>query len=266
MAIVVATRALFLASVVFVVLYIYLLLEEGRELKVWEKAGSTISLYNTPENCMDHESDDGSPTTTITSTIDEGLLNDKDHIINCGHCGKCSNQSDIQIYNETRDTLTGLTTECTKGGLYRGRDMNYVKKCLEEASGLSGSCVDCWVINVNCNWEFCFRTCIKHKVAPFRWLPSLYHRAHESPIDPCLECDERMCGPLFIECAGANRRRVGVVSDIQRNADLEICSKVDWDWIQSKSSKVKDSGAGEKPEQSKRQPILYQGGTDTAEL
>ena len=39
-------------------------------------------------------------------------------------------------------------------------------------------------------------------------------------------------------CAGANRRRVGVVSDIQRNFKLEICSSVDWDWVQPSNARI----------------------------
>ena len=53
-------------------------------------------------------------------------------------------------------------------------------------------------------------------------------------LDPCLECDERMCGSPFIEFARTNQRRVrrvGVVSNIQRNIKLEVCAKVDWENI-----------------------------------
>ena len=217
------TQVLGIVSAAFLVQYIHLIVEEGRELQVWEKAPNTLSLYSTPEVCVDS----GGSVRTVTWEEHS----EKSRILNCGHCGKCSNRHDIKIYNETRETLTGITTDCVKGGLFRGRNTDYTRQCFEEHSQLTAPCVDCWMLNVDCNWKFCFNTCLKQKVRPFRWLPSLYRRKHDSPMDPCLECDERMCGPLFIECAGANRRRVGVVSDIQRNVALEVCEKVDWDFI-----------------------------------
>ena len=39
---------------------------------------------------------------------------------------------------------------------------------------------------------------------------------------PC--SDEERCGPAFLACAGANRRRAGIVSDIQRD-DRELCQE-----------------------------------------
>jgi hypothetical protein len=35
-----------------------------------------------------------------------------------------------------------------------------------------------------------------------------------------------MCGTAFIKCAGANRRRAGIPSDIGR-VDLQLCTVVD---------------------------------------
>jgi hypothetical protein len=35
-------------------------------------------------------------------------------------------------------------------------------------------------------------------------------------LNDCLACDEAYCGAMFIECAGANRRRAGITSDIGR--------------------------------------------------
>ena len=43
-------------------------------------------------------------------------------------------------------------------------------------------------------------------------------------LNECLECDEKLCGPNFLHCAGANRRRLGIVSDIARDDD-EQCSR-----------------------------------------
>jgi len=48
----------------------------------------------------------------------------------------------------------------------------------------------------------------------------------EGELSDCLRCDEKLCGPAFITCAGANRRRSGVVSDIERNG-THVCKQVD---------------------------------------
>jgi hypothetical protein len=50
---------------------------------------------------------------------------------------------------------------------------------------------------------------------------------------------------VFVACAGANRRRVGVVSDINRDADREICDKVKWDWVLNDDLAVDDAKDGQ---------------------
>jgi hypothetical protein len=47
----------------------------------------------------------------------------------------------------------------------------------------------------------------------------------------CHDSDERLCGPQFLECAGANRRQSGIVSAIGRDAEHEQCHSVDIDWV-----------------------------------
>ena len=47
--------------------------------------------------------------------------------------------------------------------------------------------------------------------------------AAQGDLSPCLQCDEVLCGPAFVECAGANRRRCGITSDISR-ANSEVCN------------------------------------------
>jgi hypothetical protein len=49
-------------------------------------------------------------------------------------------------------------------------------------------------------------------------------------LNRCTNCDEKRCGPAFVKCAGANRRRSGIVSDIDRDLDQEVCQSVDKEW------------------------------------
>lgn len=78
-------------------------------------------------------------------------------------------------------------------------------------------------------------------------------------LDPCHACDERFCGHAFVECAGANRRRVGVVSDIERDLDVEVCTKVDWEWILQE-----DQEDGSRATQAEAEEQVSE--TDTSEL
>ena len=72
----------------------------------------------------------------------------------------------------------------------------------------------------------------------FPFLPSL-NSWNSEPLDPCIACDEKLCGPAFLECAGANRRRAGVISDIERDLQNEVCQKVNLDWILTEYSPIR---------------------------
>lgn len=189
-----------------------LILGEEQERKAWAAAAPTEHLYTTAEVCL-HE--------------------DSGKVLNCGHCGECSNLHDIQIYHETRSTLTEVMTSCARGDLLFGKD---AFECLKAEAGMTDGCTHCWVLNYKCNMENCVRTCVKHRF--FSFLPSL-NPWNSLPLDPCIACDEKLCGPIFVACAGANRRRVGVISDIERDMEREMCDKVDWNWILTRE---KESG------------------------
>ena len=66
---------------------------------------------------------------------------------------------------------------------------------------------------------------------PYSFRPT-YLPASRSPYthnsQPCtrlifLQCDELLCGPDFVTCAGANRRRLGITTDIARGG-AELCN------------------------------------------
>jgi hypothetical protein len=182
----------------------FLLVGEEPERRRWEAAPTTLDLYTTGEVCLDPQSN---------------------HVLNCGQCGSCSNKHDIRIYYETRQTLTETMTSCGSGDFLFGID---AWQCLKEKAGMTDLCTSCWVLNYKCNIENCVNTCLKQRF--FSFIPSLVKWQSE-PLNNWIACDEKLCGPVFVACAGANRRRVGVVSDLQRDAELEICDRVDWDWM-----------------------------------
>eukprot|EP00523_Entomoneis_sp_CCMP467_P010381 CAMPEP_0168722632 /NCGR_PEP_ID=MMETSP0724-20121128/2698_1 /TAXON_ID=265536 /ORGANISM="Amphiprora sp., Strain CCMP467" /LENGTH=480 /DNA_ID=CAMNT_0008769311 /DNA_START=182 /DNA_END=1624 /DNA_ORIENTATION=- len=125
-------------------------------------------------------------------------------------------------------------TQCAFEGFFFGDQ--HTKTCLQKASNLTSHCAECWVGNAICNKKFCQRVCLHHKVLTF--LPTF--REWDDTLDPCIICDERFCGPEFVKCSGANRRRVGVVSDLRRDMNLEMCNVTDWDYINGDEDEVVD--------------------------
>eukprot|EP00296_Roombia_truncata_P008564 JP447057.1.p1 GENE.JP447057.1~~JP447057.1.p1 ORF type:complete len:190 (-),score=45.51 JP447057.1:129-698(-) len=137
-------------------------------------------------------------------------------VMHCGVCGQCSNRHDIDIYNATRNTLTKTTTQCAWASLLIGESVG--NWCMNKRVGFTDGCEKCWMDNIMCDAKDCVMTCIKWK---FFHIGEFKH-----DLDPCLACDEFTCGPAFAACAGANRRRSGIISDIARH-DEEVCTIVD---------------------------------------
>ena len=141
--------------------------------------------------------------------------------LHCGECGGCSSARDLQIYNETRLTLTKSATRCALRVFFGGSSA--VTRCFDQAIGFSAACTPCWVDNVLCDQRKCLFTCL------WGLLRGEENNRDDAPseLSACLKCDERLCGPAFIRCAGANRRRSGITSDIMRSTDQEMC-RLSW--------------------------------------
>lgn len=136
-------------------------------------------------------------------------------ITHCGDCGECSTPSDIGVMNATKDTLTKTATDCSLKAFSGGAAA--VDACFQERVGFTPGCTQCWVDNVMCDQKLCVYTCI--------WTVLIKREPNNraGKLNDCLLCDERMCGPAFVECAGANRRRLGIATDIERKDALELC-------------------------------------------
>ena len=210
-----------------VALISYILIGQELERRAWlleqDPAGigtTTLFLYTTNETC----------------TASSG------HVLHCGVCGACSNPHDINIFEQTSQTLTTIMADCTTygflAGAYQDSSADRIMRCLHQRSNLTLPCAKCWTSNALCTKRHCMRTCIRERFFPF--LPSsLYNDdkwVQDHPhLSPCLACDEHFCGPEFLTCAGANRRRVGIVSDLQRHEEVELCDKTDWDYVRRMS-------------------------------
>jgi hypothetical protein len=166
----------------------------------------------------------------------------------CGPCGACSNPHDLLLYDTTKNTLFAATTTCAKRALIWGRVT--ARHCLEHAVGFTDPCNDCWVENILCDLRKCVFTCLLYglfgDVDGGSGSTSGNNSSNSgdnsggdsdpknggggTTLNACTECDERRCGPAFIVCAGANRRRSGIVSDIARNEATEVCQSVRDGW------------------------------------
>ncbi len=163
------------------------------------------------------DSDHGNTTTVITA--------------HCGDCGYCSNPHDVQIYDVTKTTLFSTTTTCAKYGLLWGRAT--AAKCMMDHVDCTFSCIECWVENIMCDLKKCIFTCLWYGLfSQIDGSSSVSSSSNTTTnplsdaksLNPCTLCDEKRCGPHFLQCTGANRRRCGILSDIERHND--VCTMV----------------------------------------
>lgn len=177
-----------------------------------------------------------------------GNSNSNGIVAHCGACGSCSNPGDVRIYDATRNTLFRDTAHCAKRALLFGR--RTAAKCMAESVGFTPNCGDCWVENIMCDLRHCIFSCLWYG------LFSQVDGGHDdddddgddrnnstsiptdagssggssTQLNPCTLCDEMRCGREFVNCAGANRRRSGILSDIERDAETEVCRTVTDHW------------------------------------
>jgi len=199
------------------------------------KAADTAWVYGTPDVCSVDN-------TTYGST---GAAHAAGKLVrHCGACGQCSNDHDVRLYEDTKDTLTESSTACAVLSITQGA--SGVTACFDQTVNMTRGCTRCWVENVMCDLKRCVFSCLLYRcvcmcvcmrvcmcVCVFSC--PLYRMGMggstntgevEGALSDCLKCDEKMCGPAFIKCAGANRRRSGIQSDIERN-DTHVCKVVD---------------------------------------
>ena len=146
------------------------------------------------------------------NTIEEAHQNNT-KILGCGPCGSCSNEHDVHIYWQTKNNLTRVTRWCAVASLLSEK---LGEKCMKHYVGFTDDCNKCWMENIKCDRKNCKWICIWSLIKNEPYVDE------DGKLNSCLQCDEDVCGPAFKECAGANRRRSCIASDIMRDQDL-IC-------------------------------------------
>ena len=138
-------------------------------------------------------------------------------VVNCGLCGACSNKPSTQVYHDLGKKMTRVASQCAVLNLLFGERL--ARQCVNRVMGLTAACGECWLDNMGCTIAHCWNPCLFGYGNP--------PNAHNTPdsgtaLSTCLQCDELHCSPVFLRCAGANRRTAGVVTDINR-MNSEIC-------------------------------------------
>jgi hypothetical protein len=137
-------------------------------------------------------------------------------VLHAGACGACSNPADVEVLRRTRETLTLKARSCGLRYFLIGRGA--AERCLAPV-GFSKACAACWIDDMVCAITHCTLKCLESRL-------SGEPNNVGGRLNDCLQCDETNCGPEFGRCAGANRRRSGIVSDIERPRE-QIWKRVD---------------------------------------
>ena len=99
-----------------------------------------------------------------------------------------------------------------------------VQQCNEDRIGFTEECSMCWTHDEICARNNCL----------FIFIHSVFtNQVNNFNVGPgditSATCDEAMCGPAFIPCSGATRRRMNIVSDIPRPVSQQ-CNVASEDW------------------------------------
>jgi hypothetical protein len=182
--------------------------------KILAKENSFSGVIKSEETSLFYESLERCGIDGVTYENKDAAHNKGQSILHCQKCGKCSNMNDFNVYKNMSQNLTETTRFCAYLSIFGKRR---VDKCMKSRVNLTADCQKCWVDNIFCTAKHCRRICLKEQISPI-------HNASET--SKCLECDEKFCGPAFIECAGMNRRRAGIATDISRE-ESQVCQDVD---------------------------------------
>jgi hypothetical protein len=129
---------------------------------------------------------------------------------------------------KTRKTIAKDTKSCGVKSMF-GKYEDLVK-CHTDKIGFTRPCTICWTDNMKNTQKQCLFTCLKTLFTGFMSDNNVPGAGEQGWLNQCIFCDERMSGPAFVECSGVARRRLGIVSEIERNPE-EQCPNTDVDWV-----------------------------------
>jgi hypothetical protein len=125
-------------------------------------------------------------------------------VTHAGACGLCSSLQNLAVYMGQPD-LTDPVRQCGLEGLLGSPEDNIA--CLETI-GFDGPCAQIWYFNTNNTRTHCLEVCMAALDEP--------HHMEDGNLNPCIQCDEDVSGPVFKAVAGRTRRNSGLASALCR--------------------------------------------------
>ena len=179
--------------------------------------------------------DDRGPASNIITFANKDAAHEAGYkVLHCGACGACSTWENLRIEWATRNYLAAESARCAKKSLLGGQGA--VTSCLEQPPiTFQGECAKCWTRAIECTKKNCAFIFLQSQLMD---TASDYHVADGSVTS--VVCEEAHCeledGPGsgrmgFAECSGATRRRMNIVSSIER-PEWQQCSIVDVDYAE----------------------------------
>jgi len=208
------------------IFFIYMLIGSRAENDRAARAPSTTPFFTTDVVCAFNPNDPFEEFRTFPNRELAHIANYT--VAHCGECAYCSNPHDIRQYVETRKTIASKSKSCGIK-VYFG-DKNDLIKCLQDKIGFDRPCTVCWADNMINTADKCLSTCLRTLFSGFMTENNIDGAGDEGWLNACLYCDEKRSGPNFVTCSGVARRRLGIVSEIERNPE-EQCPHVDVDWV-----------------------------------
>jgi len=187
--------------------------------------------YTTGTMCAWDKNGPPGPNTTIKEFETVKEVKDANYeIIHCGACGNCSNWNDIQLQYTSREYLAGITKKCTQESFGRKvnptDDSDELVQCNHLQVGFTIPCAKAWAWDENHT----------KKHAVFTFLQAQFTQSFAdmevSFTDITMATiDEAISGPEFVPRVGATRRRMNIISDIQR-PKYQQCTAAQQNWAE----------------------------------
>ena len=135
------------------------------------------------------------------------------HVTHFGHCGVCSTLANLAVYMRQNDLTQPVRSCAISNGTSSDADAGAGDIACLQALGFDLPCAQIWAYNSAHTQQACLSVCLANITASYN-LP-------DGTLNPCLQCDEDMSGPVFKAVAGRTRRNSGLP-----NAICRPCSQV----------------------------------------
>mmetsp|Transcript_53994 Transcript_53994/g.161619 ORF Transcript_53994/g.161619 Transcript_53994/m.161619 type:complete len:361 (-) Transcript_53994:209-1291(-) len=133
-----------------------------------------------------------------------------------GSCGQCSTAKDLAAYIDAGNDLPAKVSNCFfQNADLTGNvppDFEVIKNCIIGTTGFTNGCATAWTIDIFITLTACSEPCL----AAFSGMIPNNGPAPDCPLNDCLQCNELIAMPAFLEGARRTRRNSGLLSEVAR--------------------------------------------------